>query len=242
MATTATAAESLTRIHLGGKLGQLFGAEWSLLVASPAEALRAININTRGAFFRYLGKDGQNHFYSVGLGREDQLLEKTELQNRSGNTDIFILPTIKGANSGVGKIIAGVVLIIVGILTSEYGGSVLTEKGAALLGAAFVGLGASLVLGGITQLLTPNPKATQQLQSPNFQGNATSVQQGGCVPIIYGRCLVTPIPVSISFDTADLVATANTQRGTVDAIPLFGGGTQFVVSDPTASDTSTTSS
>jgi len=61
----------MTTIHLGGKLGKLFGKKWELLVSSPAEAVHAIDVNTGGAFKRYLAKDGQKKFYKVAVGKKD---------------------------------------------------------------------------------------------------------------------------------------------------------------------------
>lgn len=225
----------MTTIHLGGKLGQVFGKRWELQVSSPAEAVHAIDVNTKGAFKQYLMEGGHKRCYKVAVGKRTSLLDAKELRNRSGQNTIYITPAIKGAGSGVGKIIAGVILVIVGVLLYEYGGGYIAAAGVVLI----LG-GASLILGGIEQLLTPVPKKTQQLQSYNFQGNAVSVNQGVCVPLIYGRCLVTPIPVCINFDSADTQATANTSLGTVDTIPLIGGGYQYVPGD--TSSTSNASS
>lgn len=232
----------MTTIYLGGKLGTLFGKRWDLLVNNPAEAMRAIDVNTRGRFRTYLAKDGDRKFYKVAIGRKDGLIGADELGHRSGRSTIHIMPTIRGANSGIGKIIAGAVLVIIGVIADieTFGttGNGLIQAGA----TAFIGLGASLILGGITQLLTPVPKQTQQLQSYNFQGNATTVNQGGPVPLFYGRGLCTPIPISINFDSADTQATANTQLGTVDSIPLIGGGFQYVPGTPVSNTNSDGSS
>ncbi len=220
-------ANELTRIHLGGKLGKLFGSEWTLNVSSPAEAIRAIDVNTKGAFSTYLRKDGEKKFYKVALQKKDYLLGKDELRNHSGKSDIFIMPTIKGKNSGIVKIIAGVILIVVGILLYEFGGAFFVKAGGLLIVAGLVGMGASLVLGGITQLLAPVPKKYNQAQSSNFAGNAAAVTQGQAIPLVYGRCLVKPIPIAVSFDSADTQTTSNTSRGTIDTLELIGGGYQY---------------
>lgn len=217
---TASLSPNLTRIHLGGKLGKLFGKLWTLDVKSPAEAIKAIDANTRGEFTRYLRLNGERKFYKVALQKKDQLIGADELKHRSGKSDIWIMPTIRGASSGWAKIIAGVILVIVGVITYAYGGG------------ALIGYGASLIFGGITQLLTPIPKKNQQPQSTNFQGNATSVQQGACIPLLYGRCLVRPTPVCVSFDSADTQATSNTTIGTVDTLALIGGSVQYSPGDP----------
>lgn len=217
-------------VHLGGKLGTLFGEEWKLNVASPAEALRAIDINTKGGFRRYLSKDTSMEYHiCIGSETKEGSITKEELKSRVGQNDIYVLPVIKGRNSGWFKIIAGVILIVVGAILDAYG--------YAPAGNVLIGFGASLVFGGITQLLTSAPKQNQQLQSFNFQGNASTAYQGSSVPVFYGRYLISPIPICVSFsaqNTNDSSGTIGRNGGGASNIPigssnqstLPGGGTQ----------------
>jgi predicted phage tail protein len=213
-------------VHLGGRLGILFGKEWRLNVASPAEALRAIDINTKGGFRRYLSKDTSKEYHiCIGSKTKEGSIGKDELKSRSGQSDIYVLPAIKGRNSGWFKIIAGVILIIVGAIIDYYTGGG---------GNVLIGFGASLVFGGITQLLTSAPKQNQQLQSFNFQGNASTAYQGSAVPVFYGRYLISPIPICVSFsaqNAADFTGTINGGGqgivGDVNQTQLPGGGTQY---------------
>lgn len=200
--------QGLTTIHLGGKLGQLFGKRWELMVKSPAEAIRAIDVNLKGKLRQYLAKEGAKKFYKVAVGKKDALLDKNELNNRSGHSPIYIMPAAKGANSGGAKIFAGIALIALAVVS---GGTSLAATG--FLGgfastAALVG--ASLVLGGITQMLTPTPNFNQNAEGDSrgdgstfFQGGSTSISQGGAVGLVYGRALVTPMPISISTNNTD---------------------------------------
>lgn len=234
--------EGLTTIRLGGKLGSLFGKTWTLRVSSPAEAIRAIDVNLGGKLRRYLSGEGAKKLYKIGLGRKDNLLEKQELVNRSGQTDIYVLPTVKGASSGLGKILAGVVIAVAAWYFAPeiagFLGNGVTAGGVTLAG---VGLGASLVLGGITQLLTPTPNFNQSNGGDNstlFAGNASAIAQGGAVTIVYGRALVAPMPVCISFSNED-VTLINGQRVTTTAgttdynqVSLPGGGYQWTGDDP----------
>ena len=189
-------------VHLGGRLGTLFGRMWSLNVNSVAEAIHAININTKGALHQYLAKDNGQRKYVVSLQKKDNSIGEEELKNRIGHSDIYIYPSVRGRSDGF-KIILGAALILVGLFVPGLG----------LYGVALIGFGASLVLGGITQWLTPTPKQYQQNQSYDFQGNATTVNQGGCVPVVYGRYLVAPLPISIAF---------NGQAG--NSVSVSGGG------------------
>jgi predicted phage tail protein len=216
----------MTNIYLTGKLGKLFGEKWTLEVQSPAEALHAININTKGKFSEYLEKN-KNKYYKIGLQNKKQLITAEEIKIKTGKNDIYIMPTIKGSNSGAGKILAGIVLLVAAYFT---GGTAL-----AFLQVPLASAGASLVLGGIVQLLTPVPNFDNNSggnedgrQSTLFQGNASTIFQGGAVGLIYGRALVAPMPISLSINNNDTDATASTTVGSVEQRDLNGGGYEYI--------------
>lgn len=225
----------MTNIFLEGQLGKLFGREWKLDVSSPGEAMRAINANTKGKLFDYLGS--KNKYYKIALQKKKNLIDKNELKNRSGKSNIYIMPTIKGSGSGVGKILAGIALLA--IVYFSFGSATAVLPGllglsASQTAAIGYGLAGSLILGGITQLLTPVPKFDQGAgtnedgrQSTLFQGNSNSIVQGGSVGLIYGRALVAPMPISISQTNSDTTTTASTSVGTVEETRLDGGGYEY---------------
>lgn len=236
--------EGLTTIHLGGKLGTLFGKEWQLLVSSPAEAIRAIDINLGGRLKRYLTTEGARKFYRVAVGHKKNDLTKEELGNRSGQADIYILPTVRGAKSGVGKIFAGVALIALTVMTFGATGPLaggLWGISAGAWATVGIGLGASLILGGITQMLTPTPNFDQNTAGESrgstiFNGNAVAVSQGGAVGLVYGRALVTPMPVCLSFANQDVTNNGDpisSDAGNINycRVELEGGGFQWVPRD-----------
>jgi predicted phage tail protein len=201
--------QKLTKVFLHGRLGKLYGKEWNLAVKSPAEALRAINSNVNGKLREQLQKEGTKKFYKICLGNTENALDKNEATNPSGNTDIHIVPVIKGNKSGIGKILAAIALVIITYYTFGIGAG---EGAIGLFGmsasqTAFIGyaMAASLLLGGITQLLTPTPNFNLNSEGDGrgsniFQGNSNIVSQGSTVGLVYGRMLVTPMPISISFD------------------------------------------
>lgn len=223
----------LTNIYLGGALGKRFGEKWSLAVNSPAEAIKAIDINLKGSLKKYLYTEGKNRYYKVALQRRNCLIGRDELRNRSGTSDIYILPTVKGANSGLGKIIVGVVLIAAAIVTQQYEllGPLISSGAPTLagyvVGAAF-SIGLSLTLGGISQLLAPHATNNQgELNSNSFQGAVAAGAQGGCVPVVYGKALVNPITISVWFNNIDYNTTNNTYVGGTTVAQLPGGGYQY---------------
>lgn len=199
---------ALTNIFLHGRLGKAFGHEWKLDVRSPAEAIRAIDANLKGRLKEQLYKEGTKKFYKVCLGNIDNPLDKTELQINSGRVDIHIVPVPKGRKSGLGKILAAVAIALI-----TYGlGS------AGIIGTVGMTVGystaASLAIGGIVQMLTPTPNFNQNSDgdgrgSSLFQGNSVVTTQGSTVGLVYGRMMVTPMPISVAFDNYDQAASAN---------------------------------
>lgn len=241
----------LTTIHLGGKLGKLFGETWRLAVTSPADAIRAIDINLKGKLMAYLVRAGHQKYYKVSLKDRGNLLDGSELGHRSGNSDIYIWPTVRNRSSGAAKLIAGIVILaIVTIVTlgvggaasgafytagtaATVGGAAATAGSLTLLGTVAVGLATSLILGGIAQLLAPNPNDNNGggLGSNVFQGTIEGGAQGGCVPIVYGTALVSaPLPISLWFENVDWSTTQNAYVGATTIADLPGGGHEVILS------------
>lgn len=249
--TPVNKESKLTTVYLVGSLGRAMGREkWELDVFSIPEALRAIDINTRGKLSAYLRGPARDKGYRIALQKRENVIDKEEAKIiRSGRSTIYIMPTIAGKKSGIGKIIAGIALIVLTIYTgglaagasgwagvgagaAAAGGGVTAAATLSALGTIAIGFGVSLVLGGITQLLTPTPKgpttdSTEQKNSTSFQGNIAAVVQGGCVPVVYGRALVSPIPVSITVDNDDLSAKLEDQGEPIEPTDLNGGFIQY---------------
>ena len=217
--------EKITNVYLIGALGTKFGKHWKLDVKSPAEAVRAIDINTKRKLSEYLKGPAKNKYYKVAIGNKKSTIGKDEITNKSGCSDIYIIPTVKGAgDNAFGKIVAGIVLVVAAYFT---GGTAL-----AFLQVPLASAGISLILGGIVQLLTPvpnfnaNDEATRQ--SSFFQGNASTILQGYPVSIVYGRALVSPLPISISLSYEDVYNNTDAGRiGSVEREELKGGGSQY---------------
>jgi len=218
-------------VFLGGKLGQLFGKKWTLYVSSPAEALRAIDVNLGGKLKEYLSTKGTKKYYKVAIQKKENLLTADEIKNKSGSGDIYVMPAVRGAggNSAL-QIIIGAALIglTFGLATpGVFGTAALIGKTAATIG---YGLGASLILGGVMSLLTPKPTASEQdsRQSSTFAGNATTVSQGSSVGLVYGRALVSPMPISLSFNNYPQKITTQTDIENPTRVDLPDGGFYYV--------------
>jgi predicted phage tail protein len=115
----------------------------------------------------------------------------------------------------VGRIIAGVALVALTVVTGGFGGAAIGLFGAAApiaLGTVAVGIGVSLVLGGVAQLLTPVPQTVPTTGSTNdtvkdprksysFSGVQQTSRAGVPVPIVYGETLVGSVVISAGVDT-----------------------------------------
>lgn len=195
----------LREIRVYGRLAKFLGKRvFRAEVATAAEAVRFLVAN-----FPQLERHMAEQHYRVSVGQQDVAVE--ELHDPAGQQQIKIIPVLAGAGA-VGRIIAGVALVAV---------SLLFAPGAALAGGLLtlgptavsigVGIGASLVLGGVAQLLTPVPKMPTGKDSDNdprksysFSGIQNVSRAGVPVPIVYGETVVGSVVISAGIDTVQV--------------------------------------
>lgn len=178
-------------IRLYGHLRARFGTSFRLAVSSPAEAIRALCATIPG--FRQAIEEYEPGF-RVRSGRES--LGDTEL-NRLGDDTIRIVPCIVGAKSEWGQILVGAALLVAAYFT---GGTSLAWSTSIL-----TGMGTSMVLGGVGQLLAGNPSYSQSAldkgpaDTPSyaFSGPHMTTGQGNPVPLGYGKMRVSGALVSL---------------------------------------------
>lgn len=179
----------LKTIRLRGVLGATFGRIHRLAVSSPAEAVRALCV-TKPGFEKFLMEAKDNGLgFAVFIGkrnlREDQLLDL------NGREEIRIAPMLLGAKrGGVLQIILGVVLIAVGIyMVGAFGWTGIGGK----IGGYMIGMGISMIVGGVMQMLAPRPKGKSTGDKPEntpsyaFNGSVNTMAQGYPVPVAYGQ-------------------------------------------------------
>jgi predicted phage tail protein len=194
----------LRKIKLYGKLAKFIGKRvLEADVATAAEAVRFLLAN-----WPELEAHMSDQHYRVSVGTYDIDLE--ELHHPAGAAPISFVPVVAGAGA-VGRIIAGVALIALASLVTF--GTVGGIFAAGALNAAVFGVGASLVLGGVAQLLTPTPKVPQGAdkqddprKSYSFSGVQNTSRQGVPVPIVYGETVVGSVVISAGIDTVQVAA------------------------------------
>ena len=203
----------LRKIKLYGKLAKFIGHRvLEADVATAAEAVRFLLAN-----WPELEAHMSDQHYRVSIGTYDIDLE--ELHHPAGAAPISFVPVVGGAGA-VGRIIAGIALIALAIAVPGLGAAAGAKAAATIFGTGFsqlaltVGfLGASLVIGGIAQLLTPTPKLSQGADSEgdprksfSFSGIQNTSRAGVPVPVVYGETLVGSVVISAGIDIVQVSA------------------------------------
>jgi len=193
----------LREIRVYGRLAKFLGRRvFRAEVATAAEAMRFLLVN-----FPQLERHMIDQHYRVSVGGYD--LATDELHDPAGQQQIKIVPVLTGAGA-VGRIIAGVALIALSFAVGAgaFGLALAKNLGAIALAQ---GIGVSLVLGGVAQLLTPVPQIptganTDQdpRKSYSFSGIQQTSRQGVPVPIVYGETLVGSVVISAGIDTVQV--------------------------------------
>ncbi len=177
---------NLRTVKLYGPMRRRFGRQFELAVSSTAEAIRALCVQVPG-FKKYLAESKRNGLtFAVFIGKRN--ISDKSINDPVGNDEIRIAPIIEGSKrGGVFQTILGVVLIAVGAVMNFYApGS----------GATVMGLGVSMALGGVVQMLSPQPKGIGSKDSPENQpsysmnGAVNTQAQGNPVPLAYGGPLI----------------------------------------------------
>lgn len=174
--------ERLRTIRLYGKRGARFGRKFRLAVNSPAGAVRALCAILPG-FQQYLTRAKENGMaFAVFVGKQN--LAKEQLQDPLGQEDIRIAPVLTGSKrGGVLNVILGVVLIVVGVWMN------IVTPGS---GMGFVQMGVAMAIGGVVQMLGPQPKglgaqdSVENRPSYSMNGTVNTQAQGNPVPVAYG--------------------------------------------------------
>lgn len=199
----------LRKIKLYGKLAKFIGKRvLQADVATAAEAVRFLVTN-----WPELEKHMADQYYRVSVGTYD--LSQDELHDPAGQQEIKIVPVVAGAGA-VGRIIAGIAIIALSFGIGAIASAGVTLGGLAGIGTVattFVGIGATLVLGGIAQLISPVPTiqtGSDTDQDPrksfSFSGIQNTSRQGVPLNVVYGETIVGSIVISAGVDTEQVIA------------------------------------
>jgi len=216
-------------IKVYGVLKERLGGQgtFELDVFNAAEAIRALCANFPGLDRWFVDSSDDGIGYKVLLGNTEVGEENIEnLIYPWSEKEVFhITPVVMGAiqlnpfknkairNILIGAAIIGIAVFAPGIGLAVTGGWGMSGAGiiAGIKAANFIALGAAaigagLVLGGIADIISPPPEApvdAKKLQSFSFSGIEQTAQQGGAIPIVYGKCFVGSAVLSSGVDTFD---------------------------------------
>lgn len=176
--------ESLTTIRMFGQLGKIFGKTHQRIIRTTHEAFRALAVTVPG-FEKYMNTSkARGLTYAIYVGKKNIGVDDLEFPNNS--QEIHIVPVIIGSKkAGVLQTILGAALVVVGAVAAfgfeqPWGINVMQAGGA-------------MMLGGVVQMLSPQPGGLASKQSDEnrasyaFGGVTNTASQGYPVPLLYGK-------------------------------------------------------
>lgn len=186
----------LKTLTLKGVAAKKFGRVHRFHVADIREMLRAMCSQVPG-FKKYMS-NAHHSGVRFAFFRDGENIGVEEFELTSTASDFTMMPVIEGAKQGgVLQIVIGAVALVAAFFTA--GGS-LALWGAAMSAGAIsattvlTGIGLSMMLGGVVQMLTPQPKINIGASSstdnkPNYAFGApvNTVAMGYPVPLLYGQ-------------------------------------------------------
>ena len=219
-------------VKVYGQLAQRLGQRvFKAAVDSPAEAVRFLCANFPGLDQWLIDSEQDGIAYRVKVSKTT-IGEEDFGMSCDPDATISITPVLTGAGGGQGSFFAGAGLLTAAILLAPLGGGFLglgagaftSTTGTALVtgaapsfgATAALGvistvtgaIGASLVLGGVSQMISPKPKPPgsfggqspldnpSALQSYNFSGIQNTSTQGTPINVVYGKTFVGSVTLS----------------------------------------------
>lgn len=203
----------LRKIKLHGELAKFIGHdEFEAVANTSAEAIRFLVCN-----FPHAEGYMSDKYYKVLV--KDTVIDREGLHDPVGNSEVNIVPVISGAGGNTGRILLGAALIGASFLFpgagmfGTYGiGKTAAVTGGTLtkIGTAISGIGAALVLNGVSNMLFPQPTPKEQEEDPRisfaFSGITNTTRAGTSHPIIYGEISTGSVVISAGIDTNQVTA------------------------------------
>jgi len=247
-------------VRLLGDLGERYGAEHAFYnLRTPADAIKLLSINYPEFKAELITAHEKGIGYRVLQAGVD--LNFDELQLPIGQNDLIITPVLVGQD-GVGKIFAGIGLIAVSFLLpgaglfgasafGAFGGPIAAAGTLTTVGTAISAIGASMILGGVTEMLSPQPdigvggvsnrsnlqatrpesvnRGADGQQSYAYLGAQNTVGVGATIPVAYGKVLIGSHVISADVDVADESDPLKTATRTpgADTVTVQGNKLEF---------------
>ena len=220
----------MQRVLLLDELGEKFGAVHEYYnLRTPADAIKLLCIN-HPDFQKELLESGERGIgYRVIQAGTDFELEDMLLP--FGSNDLIIAPVIGGSNFW--KVLTGAALIGLAVVTGGVSlgatGFAVSAGTAATFATTAIAIGGNvgiaLALGGVAQMLSPQPEEPLNIigsasqsgdtgpgssirgmdgaQSYSYRGPVNTVGAGAVIPLVFGQCIVGSHTVTASVEVTD---------------------------------------
>lgn len=189
-------------VYLQGELGEKFGNKFIVNTNDYGEIFKCINAN-RPDFIPYVRKCHEEDISFI-IETEDGYIDQTDLITPITKGDVTISLAPAGSKSGIAKILAAIVLIVVlgPMMLGAEGALAAVAAGTATWGQVAIvagfQMGISLAIAGIQQLMAPDPAVDQDAPTNYlFSGGANNSVEGDPIPVLYGELRVPGRPISI---------------------------------------------
>lgn len=191
----------MVNVRFYGSLKQ-FGAEFRLDCQNTAEIVQALTSQ-----IPKLRQFIQQGLFTVRVGRDyfdNRYLEQGLSHKLKDDATVHFTPVLKGSKrGGLFGVIAGVAIIAGAIALGPLAG-IISTNAAWIVGS----VGASLLLGGVAQMLTKMPEMKmgtekEKKQSTAFSNLSNMTAQGKPMPLAYGRIRVGSLIISQGVETMD---------------------------------------
>ena len=233
-------------IYLHGSLAKTYGKQpFTVFGKSLHDAMQGMVCNL-GERFKATIRDNNWHVTkgnrdeSIDIPIEtDNFISPEEVPMYLPVNEIHIFPAITGAGGkgmGIGKIIMGIILVVVAVVM--FWNPVGWVAWAGLIGG--VASGVATIASGVASLTTSTPVVksyssaeVDKKSSFIFNGPVNVVEQGGPVPLVYGRHMTGSVVVSAGLTSQQPDATTpRVLPGTVTTLGHTGTSSNVVMSQP----------
>lgn len=201
-------------MRLKGPMAKMFGQVHQFHVSDLRELLRAMCSQVPG-FKKYVSNAHLNGVrFAFFSGKDNIGLQEFDMS--SAATEFEMEPILEGSKrGGTLQIIIGAVAIVAAFFTAgtslaAYGAAIGTTTAVGLATTALTSIGISMLLGGVVQMLTPQPKFNVGASSstdnkPNYAFGApvNTVAMGYPIPVLYGQREIGGAIISAGSFTSD---------------------------------------
>ena len=179
-----------------GQLAEKYGERFTFHVDSLRKALKLMQANFPTFSQHLIDSDEYLQGYEVWKNNENLKGSEEEFTINCPDSTVKIIPVVKGAGA-TARIIAGVILVVVGAVGSTLG----WWAGGSAWGPTLIMTGIGLIAGGIAEKLakkvkSPESTTVDDAESYIFSGAANTSRQGAAVRAGYGKMLVGSVVVS----------------------------------------------